>query len=95
MDDEVARSKAKTQRLKGFEEARRQPVLILVGLALGLLLGWVGFALSLVLAPLPPLLVGGPLILFKRTQAVGLGMIAAACALIVVVVTVFVLLAIF
>jgi hypothetical protein len=95
MDDEVAWSKAKTQPLKGFEDAQRQPVPLLLGLTLGLVSGWMGGALSPVLAPLPPLIVGGVLTFIRKTQAVGLGMIAAACGIVTFLVTGFLLLAIF
>ncbi len=91
MDDEVARSKAKTKPLKGFEEARRQPVPLLLGLTIGLVLAWIAGALTPVFAPLLPLVAGGPLILFKRTQAVSLGMLSTAAGVLVFLVTVVVL----
>jgi hypothetical protein len=95
MDDEVTWSKEKTQPPKGFEAAQGQPVPLLFGLAIGLLLGWAGGALSPVLAPLPPLIVGGIMTWIPKTQAIGLGIIAAACATVTFVVTGFLLIAIF
>ncbi len=95
MDDEVARSKAKTQPLKGFEEARHAPMPLLLGLTIGLGCAWFAGLLTPVFAPLLPLLVGGPMILFKRTQAVALGVLSAAVGVLVFLVTVFVLFWIF
>jgi hypothetical protein len=95
MDDEVARSTAKTKPLKGFEETRRQPVPLLFGLTIGLVLAWVLGALAPPFAPLLPLVIGGPLLLFKRTQALALGVLAAACGVVVFLVTGFLLIWIF
>jgi hypothetical protein len=91
MDDEVARSKAKTKPLKGFEKARRQPLPLLLGLAAGLGCAWLAGLLTPVFAPLLPLLVGGPMILFKRTEAVALGVLSAAVGVFVFLATVFLL----
>jgi hypothetical protein len=44
-----------------------------------------------VFAPLLPLLVGGPMILFKRTEAVAFGVVSAAVGVFVFLATVFVL----
>ena len=93
--DEVEWSKAKTRPLNGFEDAQRKPVLLLLGLTIGLALAWPPAALSPILAPLPPLIVGGVLTLFRRTQAVALGMVAAACGIVVFLATGLLLLAIF
>jgi hypothetical protein len=93
--DEVEWSKEKTKPLKGFEEARRQPVQLLFGLAIGLGLAWIVGAIAPPYAPLLPLLIGGPMLLFKRTQALALGMLAAACGVVVFLVTGFVLIVIF
>lgn len=95
MDDEIARSKAKTKPLKGFEEARRRPVPLLFGLTIGLVLAWIAGALAPPLAPFLPLVVGGPLLLFKRTQPLALGVLAAACGVGVFVLTGFLLIVIF
>lgn len=79
MDDEVARSAAKTKPLNGFEEAARRPVPLLFGLAIGLGCAWVAAVLTPLFAPLLPLVVGGAMILFRRTQGVALGVVSAAC----------------
>ena len=95
MDDEVARSRSKTQPLNGFEEARRQPVPLLLGVTIGLGCAWIAVILTPIFAPLLPLLAGGPMILFKRTQALALGVLSAAVGVFAFLVTVFVLFGIF
>lgn len=76
--DEVEWSRKKTKPLNGFEDAQHKPVPLLLGLTIGLALAWIPTLLSPVFAPLPPLIVGGVLTLFPRTQALALGMVAAA-----------------
>jgi hypothetical protein len=83
--DEVAWSTAKTPRPNEFTDAQRKPVLLLVGPG----------ALAPVLAPLPPLFVGGVVMLFPRLQAVALGMVAAALGVFVFLVTGLLLVAVF
>lgn len=95
MDDEVARSKAKTQPLKGFQEVGRQPVPLLLGLAIGLGFGWLGGIFTPVFAPLLPLVVGGLMFLFKRTQAIAFGVVSAAAGVFVFLVTLLLLFWIF
>ena len=80
--NEVEWSKGKTRTSNGFEDARHQPLLLLVGLTVGLALAWIPTLLSPIFAPIPPLVVGGVLTLFPRTQAVALGVIAAACGVV-------------
>ncbi len=92
---EVEWSKGKTQPLNGFEDAQRKPLLLLLGLTIGFGLAWIPTLLSPIFAPLPPLIVGGVLTLFPRTQAVALGMIAAACGIVVFLATGLLLLAVF
>ena len=93
--DEVEWSKGKTRSLNGFEDVQRQPVLLLLGLTLGLALAWVPALVSPIFAPFPPLIVGGVLTLFRRTQAVALGMIAAMCGIVVFLATALLLAVIF
>jgi hypothetical protein len=95
MDDEVARSKAKTAPPRGFEESRRRPVSLLFGLAVGLGLAWIPAFLSPYFAPLPALIVGGVLTLFPIVRAIGLGSIAAACGIAVFLATGLLLIVIF
>ena len=95
MDDEVARSKAKTRPLKGFEKPERRPVSLLFGLAIGLGLAWIPAFLTPYFAPLPALIVGGVLTLFPIVRAIGLGMIAAACGIVIFLVTGLLLIVIF
>jgi hypothetical protein len=91
--DEVERSilRAKARSPGGFEEARRKPALLLLGLMVGIACAWVAGLFAFVFAPLLPLLVGGVMIVFKRTQAVALGVLAAAAGVLVFVVTLAVL----
>jgi hypothetical protein len=79
----------------GFEEAGRQPVRLLLGLTVGTTCAFFGGVFVPPLAPIPPLLVCGATILFKRTQAFALGALAAACGVLAFVVTIFVLLWVF
>ena len=85
--DEVEWSKTKTQPAKGFEEARRRPALLLIGLTVGIACAWLAGLFSPVFAPLLPLLVGGVAVLFKRTQALALGVLAAASGVLVFLLT--------
>ena len=93
--DEVEWSKAKTKPLNSFESSQRKPALLLLGLTFGLAVAWVPAMISPVFAPSPPLIVGGVLTLFRRTQAVALGMIAAMCGIVVFLATALLLAVIF
>ena len=95
--DEVEWSilRAKTRPPEAFEEARRKPALLLLGLTVGIACAWVAGLFAFVFAPLLPLLVGGVMILFKRAQAVALGVLAAAAGVLVFVVTMAVLFTVF
>lgn len=95
MDDEVARSKAKTAPPKAFEESRRRPVSLLFGLAIGLGLAWIPAFLSPYFAPLPAFVVGGVMTLFPMVRAIGLGALAAACGIVVFLLTGVLLIVIF
>ena len=95
MMDEVEWSKAKTKPLNSFEGSQRKPVLLLLGLTFGLALAWVPAMVSPVFAPFPPLIVGGVLTLFRRTQAVAMGMIAATGGIVVFLTTALLLAVIF
>ena len=93
--DEVEWSTAKTPRPNDFAEAQRKPFSLLVGLTIGLMLAWPAGALAPILGPLPPLFVGGVVMLVPRLQAVALGMVAAALGAFVFLVTGLLLVVIF
>lgn len=69
--------------------------MLLLGLTLGIALAWVAGLFAFVFAPLLPLLMGGVMIVFKRTQAVALGVVAAAAGVLVFVVTMALLFTVF
>jgi hypothetical protein len=93
--DEIEWSKSKTRPVKGFEEARRRPALLLIGLTIGIACAWLAGLISPIFAPILPLLVGGVAVLFKRTQAPALGVLAAACGVLVFLLTMAVLFMVF
>jgi hypothetical protein len=79
--DEVARSIAreKANPTIGFPVARRQPALLLTGLATGMVCAVVAAFFLWIFAPLLPALIGISTMLFERTRAFALGALAAAC----------------
>lgn len=93
--DEVEWSKQKTRPLGGFEWETRKPAWILTGLIAGLAITFFAGIAVWFYAPLLPLLVGGVTVLFKRTRAFGLGMLATACGSVVFLATLAVLFTVF
>ena len=93
--DEVEWSTAKTRPVGGFDRAQRSPALLLIGLAVGIACTLLAGMFVLVFAPILPLLVGFVLILFPRTRALALGVLAAACGSVVFLATMAVLFTVF
>ncbi|OBB02247.1 hypothetical protein A5662_12575 [Mycobacteriaceae bacterium 1482268.1] len=95
--DEIERSnkKIKARPVGGFEQARRSPAWVLIGLAVGiaatLLVGVYLWYYALIV----PFLIGGVTVLFRRTQAFGLGVLAAGCGTVVFLVTLAVMFTVF
>ena len=82
---------ARARPAAGFEGARRNPAPILIGLAIGTLCTLVAGVYFWFYAPLLPFVVGGIMTVFRRTQAFGLGVLAAACGSVAFLVTLLVL----
>lgn len=93
--DEVEWSKAKTRPVGGFDGARRSRTPILTGLAVGTICTFLAGIYFWFYAPLLPLVIGGITVPFRRTQAFGLGVLAAACGSVAFLVTLLVLFTVF
>jgi len=93
--DEVEWSKAKTRPVGGSDEARRSPTAVLIGLVVGIICTFVAGVYFWFYAPLLPFVVGAVTVLFRRTRAFALGVLAAACGAVVFLVTLLLLFTVF
>jgi hypothetical protein len=74
-----------------FDAARRSPVWVLTGLAVGLAAGYFAAIVFWPAAPILPFLLGTATVPFAKTKAFGLGAWAAACGVPTFLITVFLL----